>query len=119
MSRLVTVAMALVLAGCGSAQANRPTSTFHRGGVMEVAVGGQMVNKSSTAVTVTPMQPKPREDGLRAEFVYLGLLGSDPAGRNSIRVRYAERRIADGVEIDPPEYRAEMTLDLARSRTLD
>ena len=119
MSRLVTVTLALVLAGCGSAQANRPTTTLHREGVMEVAVGGQMVNKSSTSVTVTAMVPKPRVVGSRAEFVYLGLLGSDPVGRNTIRVRYAEHVIANDVENERPEYWAEVTLDLGQSRTLD
>jgi hypothetical protein len=119
MSRLVTVTLALALAGCGSAQANRPTTTLHRGGVMEVAIGSPMVNDTRTTVTVSPMVPKPRVDGSRTEFVYLGLLGSDPVGRNTIRVRYVERKIADGVEVDPPEHRAEVTLDLGQSRTIE
>jgi hypothetical protein len=119
MSRLVTVTLALLLAGCGSAQANRPTSTLHRGGVMEVAIGNPMVNDTRTTVTVSPLVPKPRVDGSRAEFVYLGLLGPDPVGRNTIRVRYAEHVIANDVENERPEYRAEVTLDLGQSRTLE
>lgn len=120
MSRLVTVTMALVLAGCGSAQANRPTTTLHRPGeAIEVAVGHPMVNDTRTTVTVTPMVPNPRVDGFRADFVYLGLLGSDPVGRNTVRVRYAEHKIVNGVAIDPPEYWAEVTLDLGQSRTLE
>lgn len=120
MSRLVAVTLALVLAGCGSAQANRPVTTLHRSGeVLEVAVGGLMVNDTRTTVTVTPMVPKPRVDGSRAEFAYLGLLGSDPVGRNTIRVRHALHRIANGVEDERPEYRAEVTLDLGQSRTIE
>jgi hypothetical protein len=115
----VAVTLALLLAGCGSVEANRPTTIPRSGEVTDVAVGGQMVNKTSTTVTVTSMVPKPRVDGLRAEFVYLGLLGSDPVGRKTVRVRYAEFRIANGIEIDPPAYRAEVTLDLAQSRTLE
>jgi hypothetical protein len=115
----VAVTLALLLAGCGSVEANRPATLNLPGEAMEVAVGGQMVDRSSTTVTVTPMQPRPRVVGFRAEFVYLGLLGSDPAGRSTIRVRYAEHKIAGGVEIEPPEYRAEVTLDLARSRIIE
>jgi hypothetical protein len=115
----VAVTLALLLAGCGSVEANRPTTIPRSGEVTDVAVGGQMVSKTSTTVTVTAMVPKPRVDGLRAEFVYLGLLGSDPVGRNTVRVRYAEHKIANGIEIDPPAYRAEVTLDLAQSRTLE
>jgi hypothetical protein len=70
-------------------------------------------------MVVTSMVPRPRVDGLSAEFVYLGLLGSDPAGRETIRVRYEEHRIANGVEVDRPEYRAEVTLDLTRSRVIE
>jgi hypothetical protein len=119
MSGRVAVTLALLLAGCGSVEANRPTTILRPGEVTDVAVGGQMVNKTSTTVTVTAMVPKPRVDGLRAEFVYLGLLGSDPAGRGTIRVRYAEYRIANGIEIEPAAYRAEVMLDLAQSRTLE
>jgi len=120
MSRLVAVTLALVLAGCGSSQVNRPVTTLHRSGeVLKVDVGGLMVNDTRTTVTVTPMVPKPRVDGSRAEFAYLGLLGSDPVGRNTIRVRYAQHRIANGVEDERPEYRAEVTLDLGQSRTIE
>lgn len=86
---------------------------------MEAAVGKPMVDNTSTTVTVTPLTQKGRTEGVRAELVYLGFLESDPAGRNTIRVRYAEHRIVDGVEIERPEYRAEVTLDLSRGRTLD
>ena len=116
----VVVTVALLLAACGSGPANRPSTLVHPpGDVMQAAVGGPMVSRTSTAVTVTPMVPKPRVDGSRAEFVYLGLLGSDPVGRSTVRVRYAEYRIANGVEIEPPEYRAEVTLDLAQARVLE
>jgi hypothetical protein len=86
---------------------------------MEVGVGDPMVNDRRTTVTVTPMVTKPRVDGFRAEIVYLGLLGSDPVGRKTIRVRYAEHVIANDVENERPEYWAEVTLDLGQSRTLD
>ena len=85
---------------------------------MEAAVGSPMVDNTSTTVTVTPLTQKGRTEGLRAELVYLGLLGSDPAGRNTIRVRYAEHRIVDGVTNERPEYRAEVTLDLGQGRIL-
>ncbi len=120
MARSVAVTLVLLLAACGSSQANRPATLSHPpGDVMQAAVGGPMVNRTSTAVTVTPMVPKARVDGSRTEFVYLGLLGSDPVGRNTVRVRYGEYRIANGVEIEPPEYRAEVTLDLAQARVLE
>jgi hypothetical protein len=86
---------------------------------MEAAIGNPMVNDTRTTVTVSPLVPKPRVDGSRAEFVYLGLLGPDPVGRNTIRVRYAEHVIANDVENERPEYRAEVTLDLGQSRTLE
>lgn len=83
------------------------------------AVGKPMVTETSTTVTVHPTTRKVRVDGYRTELVYLGFLGSDPAGRSTIRVRYAEHRIADGIESEVPEYRAEVTLDLSRSRTIE
>ena len=86
---------------------------------MEAAVGSPMVDNTSTTVTVTPLTQKGRTEGLRAELVYLGLLGSDPAGRNTIRVRYAEHRIVDGVTNERPEYRAEVILDLGQGRILE
>jgi len=120
MVRLVTVTVALALAGCGSVQANQPVGTYQRSeGVMQAAVGAQMVTSKSTVVTVAPLGLKSRTDGFRSEFVYLGLLGSDPAGRNTIRVRYEERKAANGVEGERPEYRAEVDLDLTRSRVIE
>jgi hypothetical protein len=117
--RLVVI-LALLLAGCGSSQANRPATLAHPpGDVMQAAVGSRMVDRTNTAVTVTSMVPKPRVDGSRTEFVYLGLLGSDPVGRSTIRVRYADFRIANGVTIEPAEHRAEVTLDLAQARVLE
>jgi hypothetical protein len=61
---------------------------------------------------------KGRAEGLRSEFVYLGLAGTDPAGRNVVRVRYAEYRIVDGVEKETPEHRAEVRLDLSRGKVM-
>jgi hypothetical protein len=119
MTRLATVALALALAACGSVQTPPPTTLERAGEVGEVAVGSRMVNDTRTTVTVTPLTQKPRVDGFRAEFVYLGPAGPDPAGRNTIRVRYAEYQIADGVENEVPEYWAEVTLDLSRGRTLE
>ncbi len=119
MSRLVPFVLALVLAGCGSVQTPPPRTLERAGEVGEAAVGGRMVNDTSTTVTVTPLTQKPRVDGVRVEFVYLGPAGSDPGGRNTIRVRYAEHKIANGVENEIPEYWAEVTLDLSRTRTIE
>jgi len=120
MARLVAVTVAFALAGCGSVKANQPVGTYQRSeGVMQAAVGAPMVNNKSTLVSVAPLGMQPRIDGLRQEFVYLGLLGSDPAGRNTIRVRYEERKVANGVEGERPEYWAEVNLDLTRSRVID
>lgn len=120
MTRLAPVALALLLASCGSVPTNPPSKTIQRAGeVTEVAVGSPMVNETSTTVTVHATTRKVRVDGFRSELVYLGFLGSDPAGRSTIRVRYAEHRIADGIESELPEYRAEVTLDLSRSRTFE
>jgi hypothetical protein len=89
------------------------------GDVLQAAVGSRMVNDTRTTMTYVPMTRTSRVDGLQSEFVYLGLLGSDPPGRKTIRVRYAERRIADGVAVEPPEYRAEVTLDLDQKRVIE
>ena len=86
---------------------------------MEAAVGGRMVDNTSTTVTVTAMTQASRVEGVRAEFVYLGLLGSGPAARTTARVRYAEHKIANGVETERPEYWAEVDLDLTRGRTIE
>jgi hypothetical protein len=120
MTRLVALAVAFALAGCASGPPTPRIDTYDRPGeALEVAVGNPMVSNRSTTMVVTSMVPKPRVDGLSAEFVYLGLLGSDPAGKNTIRVRYEEHKIANGVEDQRPEYRAEVTLDLSRSRVIE
>jgi hypothetical protein len=120
MTRLVRLAVAFALAGCASAPPTPRIDTYTRSGeAMEVAVGNPMVSNRSTTMVVTSMVPKPRVDGLTAEFVYLGLLGSDPAGKNTVRVRYEEHKIANGLEDERPEYRAEVTLDLSRSRIIE
>jgi hypothetical protein len=117
MTRLVAWTVAIALAGCGSA---RPITTVDRSGeVTQVSVGSPMVSHRSTTVVVTPTAQKSRLDGLRAEFVYLGLLGSDPAGKSTIRVRYEEHRIVNGIEEERPSLRAEVTLDLSRSRVIE
>ena len=86
---------------------------------MEVAVGGRMVNDTRTTVTVTALTQANRVEGIRVEFVYLGLLGSDPAASSTIRVRYAEHKVANGVEAERPENWAEVNLDLSRGRTIE
>lgn len=78
-----------------------------------------MLSNRSTTVVVAPLARGPRVDGVRAELVYLGLLGTDPAGRNTARFRYEEHEITGGVEEERAEFRATVTLDLARSRVLD
>ncbi len=120
MTRLVALAVAFALAGCASSPPTPRIDTYDRPGeATEAAVGNPMVSNRSTTLVVTSMVPKPRVDGLTAEFVYLGLLGSDPAGKSTIRVRYEEHKIANGVEDPRPEYRAEVTLDLSRSRVIE
>lgn len=119
MKRLVAASFALALAGCGSVQANPPQSHLRTDGPLQAAIGSPMVDNRSTTVTVTALVQKPRVDGLRADFVYLGFSGSDPAARNTIRVRYEEYLTKDGVESERVEYRAEIDLDLSRSKVLE
>jgi hypothetical protein len=119
MARLVAVTMMLTLAACSSAPATPPTSIARSEEPLQVGVGGQMVNDTGTVVSFAPVTKVSRVDGSRSEIVYLGLLGSDPAAKSTIRVRYQEHRIVNGVEVERPEYRAEVTLDLAKSRMLD
>jgi uncharacterized protein YceK len=120
MARLLAVTVVLALGGCGSVQTTPSSTSLSRsGGVMEVAVGGRMVDNTSTTMTVTAMSQASRVEGVRAEFVYLGFLGSDPQARSTIRVRYAEHKVANGVEAERPEYWAEVDLDLARGRTIE
>lgn len=113
------VALATALAGCGAAPPNPPESIARSDGARSAAVGGPMVNDRITMVTVTALVPKPRVDGVRAEFVYLGLLGTDPAGQHTARVRYQEFPIRDGVEGERADYRAEIDLDLSRAKVLE
>jgi hypothetical protein len=120
MVRLVAVTMLLTLAACSSAPPTKPPTSFARDGEpLQAAVGGRMVNETSTVVSFAPITKVSRVDGARAEIVYLGLLGSDPAAKGTIRVRYEEHKIVNGAEVERPEYRAEVTLDLAQGRTLD
>jgi hypothetical protein len=119
MARLAAWTVAFALAGCASSP-SPPVDTYARSGeLQQVVVGSPMVNNRSTTVVVRSMMSPSPVDGSRAEFVYLGLLGSDPAGRNTVRVRYEEHKIADGVEVERPEYWAEVTLDLSRSRVIE
>ncbi len=78
-----------------------------------------MVNDRSTTVTVTALVPKPRVDGLRDRPRLPGAPGTDPAGRNTARVRYEEYLTRDGVESERVDYRAEINLDLTRSKVLE
>jgi hypothetical protein len=122
MKRLVAASFVLVLAvaveGCAAAP-TPPESIARSDGARTAAVGGPMVNDRITMVTVTALVAKPRVDGIRAEIVYLGLAGTDPAGRNTARVRYQEYPIRDGVEGEKPDYSAVIDLDLARSKVLE
>lgn len=119
MARLVAAALALTFTACASSGKAPPSGSFtFSGDAVEVAVGGRMVNHSGTTVRVDPVTGKSRTEGLRAEFVYLGLAGSDPAGRATVRVRYAEYRSVDGVEKEAPEHRAEVRLDLSRGKVM-
>jgi len=119
MPRLVVAAVALTLSACASAgKAPAPGSFTFSGDAVEAAVGGRMVDHTGTTVRIDPVTGKARAEGLRAEFVYLGLAGTDPAGRTTIRVRYAEYRSVDGVEKDVPEHRAEVRLDLSRGKVM-
>jgi hypothetical protein len=119
MARPIALGMLLTLAACSTVPANQPTSLARNDAPLEVGVGGKMVNNTSTVVSILPVTNASRVDGFRAELVYVGLLGSDPAGKRTIRLRYEEHKIANGIEVERPEYRAEVTLDLAQSRTLD
>jgi hypothetical protein len=119
MARLAAVTTLLLLAACSSVPAIPPTSILRSEDSLEVGVGGRMVNHTSTVVSISPVTKVSRVDGFRTEIVYLGLLGSDAAGQRTVRVRYEEHKIANGVEVERPEYRAEVTLDLAQSRTID
>ncbi len=78
-----------------------------------------MVDNTSTVVSISPVTKVSRVDGLHAEIVYLGLTGVGPSGKSIVRVRYEEHKIANGVEAERPEYRAEVTLDLAQGRAID
>jgi hypothetical protein len=118
-ARLVVVMIALVLAGCGSVRTNPPSDgTSFSGEAMEAAVGARMVNYTSTTVRIDPLTRQARTEGVRVEFVYLGLQGSDPIGKNTIRVRYEEHKVVEGVEKESPEYRAEVRLDLGLGRII-
>jgi hypothetical protein len=120
MVRLLSLTAVLTLAGCSSAPPNPPVNTYPRSGeVMQAAVGSPMVSNRSTAVYVPSMVQRSRVNGYRTEVVYLGLLGSDPAGKSTIRVHFEEHRTKDGVEDPRPEYRAEVTLDLSQARVIE
>jgi hypothetical protein len=120
MARFVAVTLLLALAACSSGPPAKPPTSFARDGEpLQAAVGGRMVDDTSTFVSIAPVTSTSRVDGSRSELLYLGLLGPEPAAKGTIRVRYEEHRIVNGVEVERPEYRAEVTLDLAQSRTLD
>jgi hypothetical protein len=119
MARIVVAVMALTLSACASAgKAPAPGTVTFSGDAVEAPVGGRMVNHTGTTIRVDPVTGKARSEGLRTEFVYLGLAGTDPAGRTTVRVRHAEYRIVDGVEKEAPEHRAEVRLDLSRGKVI-
>ena len=119
MARLVVAVVTLMLTACASAgKAPAPGDFTFSGDALEAAVGARMVNHTGTTVRIDPVTGKARAEGLRSEFVYLGLVGTDPAGRNTIRVRYAEYRSVDGVEREAPEHLAEVRLDLSRGKVM-
>jgi uncharacterized protein YceK len=119
MARLVAVMVALTLAGCGSVRTHPSgEGRAFSGEATEAAVGTRMVNNTSTTVRVDPVTRQSRVEGVRVEFVYLGLRASDPAARNTIRVRYEEHKIVGGVEKESPDYWAELQLDLGLDRVI-
>ncbi len=114
MTRLVAVMAVLFAAGCSGAQ--KPSVADARtfsGDAREAPVGGRMVDARSTAVRVDPTTGRSQVSGVHAEFTYLGFMGGEGGGKSTIRVRYEERKIKDGVESDAPDLRAEVRLDLA------
>jgi hypothetical protein len=119
MARLFAMMAALTLGACGSVPRNPASEggTFS-GEAVEAAVGTRMVDRTSTTVRIDPVSRKPRVEGVRVEFVYLGFLGQDPAGKKTIRVRYEEHKIVDGVENETADYRAEVRLDLAQGQVI-
>jgi hypothetical protein len=119
MARLVAAAVALLLSACASpGKPPAPGNFTFSGDAVEAPVGGRMVDHTGTTIRIDPLTGKGRAEGLRSEFVYLGLAGSDPVGRNTIRVRYSEFRVVDGVEKEAAEHRAEVRLDLSRGKVL-
>jgi hypothetical protein len=120
MARLVAALMALTLASCGSVKTSPSGEgrTFS-GDAEEAALGSQMVDRTSVTVRIDPVSRKPRADGIRVKFVYMGFLGKDPASKNTIRVRYEEHKIVEGVESEAPEFRAEVRLDLGKGRVIE
>jgi len=119
MTRLVAVMTALTLASCGSAKTNPSSdSRTFSGDAQEVALGKRMVDRTSITARIDPVSRMPRVDGVRVEFVYLGFLGQDPSGKTTIRVRYEEHKIVEGVENEAADFRAEVRLDLGKGRVI-
>ena len=120
MARRVALVTALVLTACAGVERPPPAgapATFS-GDAREAAVGAPMVDARSTAVRVDPATGQSRVAGVHAEFVYLGFLGGEGAGKRTIRIRYEERRIKDGVENEVPDHRAEVRLDLSQGNVV-
>ena len=119
MKRLVAVVAVLTLSACAGARKTPAGEAWtFAGDAREAPVGGRIVDARSTAVRVDPATGKTRVSGIHAEFTYLGFLGGEGAGKNTIRVRYEERRIKDGVESETPDLRAEVRLDLSLGKVI-
>jgi len=112
--------VALALAACGAAPPRPPPAPFtFSGEALEVPVGGKMVDDRSTTVRVDETTRKTRTEVVHAELVYLGFLENDPSAPNTIRARYQEHRIVEGVEKPVADFRAEVRLDLSLGKILE
>jgi hypothetical protein len=112
--------LVLAFAGCGPVQTKQVLAANYKlGEKMEAAIGSPMVNYADTTEKVRAGSgKKPRVDGVRAELVYLGFLGSDPLGKNTIRVRYLEYSVTKGIETPILGSSAEVNYDLSQSKEI-
>jgi hypothetical protein len=119
MARRLLPTLLVVLAACASAPPKGAAAplTFS-GKALEAPVGGTMVDHVAKVITVEPFSGAGGATGTRVTFTYLGLLDADPAGR-TIRVRYEERKIVNGVESQTVDRRAELRLDLSLGKVLE
>jgi len=119
MARGVAVTVALALAACSTVP-TAPTeqAKSFTGPATKATVGSRMVDDVRTTVRLDPMTRQSRVEGVRAQFVYKGLVTSGGPGKNVIHVRYEEHRIVDGVETETPDYLADIQLDLGQGRVI-